>query len=66
MLTSLKSKIAGDSGEMEEPVSGDVQIFLSSKENSVSIRSLGVGIICFPYTIAFPLCYPMIIDIRAG
>lgn len=28
---------------MEEPVTGDVQIFLSSKENCVSMRSIGVS-----------------------
>ncbi|GJN22494.1 hypothetical protein PR202_gb10059 [Eleusine coracana subsp. coracana] len=41
VLTSLRSKVAGDTGEMEEPVTGDVQIFLASKENSVSMRSIG-------------------------
>ncbi|KMZ60966.1 DNA replication licensing factor [Zostera marina] len=41
VLASLRSKVAGESGEMEEPLTGDVQIFLSSKENSVSMRSLG-------------------------
>lgn len=42
MLASLRSKVAGETGEMEEPVTGDVQIFLSSKEGSVSMRSVGV------------------------
>jgi DNA replication licensing factor MCM5 len=28
---------------MEEPVTGDVQIFLSSKENCLSMRSVGVS-----------------------
>ncbi|MQL98590.1 hypothetical protein Taro_031301 [Colocasia esculenta] len=41
VLASLRSKIAGETGEMEEPVTGDVQIFLASKENSGSMRSLG-------------------------
>ncbi|TVU27892.1 hypothetical protein EJB05_19393 [Eragrostis curvula] len=41
VLGSLRSKVAGETGEMEEPVTGDVQIFLSSKENSVSMRSIG-------------------------
>ncbi|KAK1323008.1 hypothetical protein QJS10_CPA02g01234 [Acorus calamus] len=41
VLASLRSKVPGESGEMEEPVTGEVQILLSSKENSVSIRSLG-------------------------
>ncbi|XP_008784797.2 DNA replication licensing factor MCM5 [Phoenix dactylifera] len=41
VLASLRSKVATETGEMEEPVTGDVQIFLSSKENSVSMRSIG-------------------------
>lgn len=44
MLASLRSKVSAETGEMEEPVTGDVQIFLSSKENSVSMRSIGVSI----------------------
>ncbi|XP_077222408.1 minichromosome maintenance (MCM2/3/5) family protein [Tasmannia lanceolata] len=40
VLASLRSKVKGDTG-MEEPVTGEVQIFLSSKENSLSMRSLG-------------------------
>jgi hypothetical protein len=43
VLASLRSKVAGETGEMEEPVTGDVQIFLASKENSVSMRSTGVS-----------------------
>ena len=43
VLASLRSKVANETGEMEEPDTGDVQIFLSSKENSVSMRSIGVG-----------------------
>jgi DNA replication licensing factor MCM5 len=35
--------VAGETGEMEEPVTGDVQIFLSSKESCVSMRSIGVS-----------------------
>ncbi|XP_010942148.1 DNA replication licensing factor MCM5 [Elaeis guineensis] len=41
VLASLRSKVAAETGEMEEPVTGDVQVFLSSKENSVSMRSIG-------------------------
>jgi DNA replication licensing factor MCM5 len=41
VLASLRSKVAGETGEMEEPVTGDVQIFLSSKENCLSLRSIG-------------------------
>ncbi|XP_058114149.1 DNA replication licensing factor MCM5 [Magnolia sinica] len=45
VLASLRSKVAGETGEMEEPVTGEVQIFISSKENSVSMRSLGAEFI---------------------
>ncbi|MCO5606155.1 hypothetical protein L7F22_060342 [Adiantum nelumboides] len=41
VLTGLKSKVPGDSGEMEEPSTGEIQILLSSKENSSSMRALG-------------------------
>ncbi|WOK96282.1 DNA replication licensing factor MCM5 [Canna indica] len=41
VLASLRSKVAGETGEMEEPVTGEVQIFLSSKESSVSMRLIG-------------------------
>ena len=40
---NLKTKVAGETGEMVEPVPGDVQILLTSKEDSVSMRSLGVS-----------------------
>lgn len=40
---NLKTKVAGETGEMVEPVPGDVQILLTSKEDPVSMRSLGVG-----------------------
>lgn len=43
VLVSLKTKVAGDTGVMEEPVTGEVQILLSSKEDPVSMRSLGVS-----------------------
>ena len=43
VLASLRSKVVGETGEMEEPVTGDVQIFLSSKENCLSMRSIGVS-----------------------
>lgn len=39
--------MANETGEMEEPNTGDVQIFLSSKENSVSMRSIGVSALDF-------------------
>jgi DNA replication licensing factor MCM5 len=41
VLAGLKSKVTGETGEMEEPSTGEVQVLLSSKENSISIRSLG-------------------------
>ncbi|KAI9117294.1 hypothetical protein K1719_011460 [Acacia pycnantha] len=41
VLVSLKTKVTGDTGVMEEPVTGDVQILLTSKEDPVSMRSLG-------------------------
>ncbi|KAG0479580.1 hypothetical protein HPP92_010438 [Vanilla planifolia] len=41
VLASLRSKVASETGEMEEPVTGDVQIFLSSRENPASMRSIG-------------------------
>ncbi|XP_047310879.1 DNA replication licensing factor MCM5 [Impatiens glandulifera] len=41
VLASLKSRVMGDTGEMEEPLTGEVQILLTSAEDSVSIRSLG-------------------------
>ncbi|KAH7297734.1 hypothetical protein KP509_25G009500 [Ceratopteris richardii] len=41
VLIGLKSKVAGESGEMEEPSTGEVQILLSSKENPSSMRALG-------------------------
>lgn len=40
---SLKTKVAGDTGDMEDAAPGDVQILLTSKEDSVSMRSLGVS-----------------------
>lgn len=53
MLASLRSKVAGETGEMEEPVTGEVQIFLSSKENSVSMRSLGVSMMLMFFIFSF-------------
>ena len=43
VLMNLKTKVAGETGEMVEPVPGDVQILLTSKEDPVSMRSLGVS-----------------------
>lgn len=42
VLVGLKSKVAGEDGEMEEPGTGDVQVLLTSKENAVEIRTLAV------------------------
>ncbi|KAF3679863.1 DNA replication licensing factor MCM5 [Capsicum annuum] len=41
VLASLRSRIAGESGEMEEPEIGEVQILLRSEQDSMSMRSLG-------------------------
>ncbi|GLU01385.1 hypothetical protein SLE2022_186960 [Rubroshorea leprosula] len=41
VLASLKMRVAGDSGEMVEPHTDEVQILLNSKEDPVSMRSLG-------------------------
>lgn len=40
---SLRSKVAGETGEMEDPVTGDVQVLLTSREDPVSMRFLGVS-----------------------
>ena len=44
VLSGLKSKIAGETGEMEDPVTEDVQILLTSNEDPISMRALGVSI----------------------
>ncbi|KAK2358043.1 Minichromosome maintenance (MCM2/3/5) family protein [Trifolium repens] len=41
VLVNLKTKVAGDTGVMEDAAPGDVQILLTSKEDSVSMRSIG-------------------------
>ncbi|KAH7546229.1 hypothetical protein FEM48_Zijuj01G0178300 [Ziziphus jujuba var. spinosa] len=41
VLASLKTKEPGNEGQLEEPVPEDVQILLTSKEDPVSMRSLG-------------------------
>ncbi|KAL3632448.1 minichromosome maintenance protein 5 [Castilleja foliolosa] len=43
VLVGLKSRVAGETGEMEEPVPGEVQILLKSVQDSASIRSLGLA-----------------------
>ena len=40
---SLRSRVAGETGEMEDPVTGDVQVLLTSREDPVSMRLLGVS-----------------------
>ncbi|KAL3693748.1 hypothetical protein R1sor_007399 [Riccia sorocarpa] len=40
VAVGLRAKVTGDRGDMEEPTTGDIQLLLSSKQNSVSIRSL--------------------------
>jgi DNA replication licensing factor MCM5 len=59
VLSGLKSKVAGDSGEMEEPTTGEVQVLLSSKENPTSMRMMGVS--CnFKLEVACKLFYRLI------
>ncbi|XP_058180737.1 DNA replication licensing factor MCM5 isoform X2 [Rhododendron vialii] len=41
VLASLRSRVAGETGEMEEPETGEVQILLTSDEDPASMRSLG-------------------------
>ncbi|KAG2691109.1 hypothetical protein I3760_09G220800 [Carya illinoinensis] len=41
VLGSLRAKVAGETGEMEDPVTGGVQVLLTSKEDPVSMRFLG-------------------------
>ncbi|KAF3452998.1 hypothetical protein FNV43_RR03431 [Rhamnella rubrinervis] len=41
VLANLKTKERGNEGQLEEPVPEDVQILLTSKEDPVSMRSLG-------------------------
>lgn len=46
MLAGLKMMEANEGGEMEEPLPRDVQILLTSREDPVSMRLLGVSL-CF-------------------
>ena len=41
VLASLRLKVANETSEMVELDTGDVQIFLSSKENPISVQSIG-------------------------
>ncbi|KAK6135612.1 hypothetical protein DH2020_030660 [Rehmannia glutinosa] len=41
VLVGLKSRVAGETGEMEEPVPGEVQVLLRSEQDPASMRSLG-------------------------
>ncbi|CAH9093431.1 unnamed protein product [Cuscuta europaea] len=45
VLASLRSRVAGETGEMEEPETGEVQILLRSEQDSISIRALGAQFI---------------------
>lgn len=58
MLASLRSKVATETGEMEEPLAGEVQVLLSSKEDALSMRSLGVRCACLllAYVLALLSC----------
>lgn len=46
VLSGLKMREAKEGGEMEEPLPKDVQILLTSREDPVSMRLLGVCV-CF-------------------
>jgi len=48
VLSGLKSKIASETGEMEDVVTEDVQILLASNEDPISMRALGVSIKLIP------------------
>ncbi|KAE9609774.1 putative DNA helicase [Lupinus albus] len=41
VLSALKTKVVSDSGVLEDAATGDVQILLTSKEDPISMRSLG-------------------------
>ncbi|KAM5548132.1 DNA replication licensing factor MCM5 [Rosa sericea] len=41
VLANLKTKVAGSEGQLEEPVPEDVQILLTSREDTTSMRKLG-------------------------
>ncbi|KAK9947397.1 hypothetical protein M0R45_003023 [Rubus argutus] len=41
VLANLKTKVAGNEGQLEEPVPEDVQILLTSREDPASMRRLG-------------------------
>ncbi|CAK9170645.1 unnamed protein product, partial [Ilex paraguariensis] len=41
VLASLRSRVIGDTGELEEPETGEVQILLKSEQDSLSMRLLG-------------------------
>ncbi|KAF9589988.1 hypothetical protein IFM89_029725 [Coptis chinensis] len=41
VLAALKSKVTGETGDMEEPVPSEVQILLTSKQDPLSMRQLG-------------------------
>lgn len=51
MNANLKARVAGETGEMEEPQTGEVQILLKSDEDPVSMRALGVGTLIFPFSL---------------
>ncbi|RZC94329.1 hypothetical protein C5167_031289 [Papaver somniferum] len=41
VLSSLKSKVPGETGEIDDPTAAEIQILLTSKEDPVSMRALG-------------------------
>lgn len=56
VLVGLKSKESGKDGELEEPVTGDVQVLLTSKEKATSIRGLTVSMRCLLNSLFAGLC----------
>lgn len=56
VLAGLRMREANETGEMEEPTPSDVQILLTSREDPVSMRLLGVCdclIECYLFTWRF-------------
>lgn len=51
VLANLKTKVTGSEGQLEEPVPEDVQILLTSREDTTSMRKLGVSLFFFLYVL---------------
>eukprot|EP00897_Mesotaenium_endlicherianum_P006093 jgi/Mesen1/5511/ME000279S04719 len=48
VAASLKVKVAGPTGELEEPAPEDCQVLLTSKEDPITIRALSAGAVPCP------------------